>query len=107
MKRTPSVSTHTDTLFPSTTLFRSVHFQVLGVACFCLRERGVFEGVRDQLDFEAAVVDRVHGQADAVDADRTLPCDVPVQRRGRIERKRSEEHTSALQSLMSSQYAVI
>src|SRR3546814_13234114 len=32
------------------------------------------------------LVDRVHGQADAVDADRTLPCDVPVQRRGRIER---------------------
>src|SRR3546814_3997255 len=82
-------------------------------------------------DLEAAVVDRVHGQADAVDADRTLPCDVPVQRRGRIERPalrtrvvddaahaphpvdvatdqvaRSEEHTSELQSLMRISYAV-
>src|SRR3546814_8035035 len=113
MIRRPPRSTRTDTLFPYTTLFRSfqaIHgdLQPLHVAreaqaepSFAFRsERGagsdadirrgveplaVFQGVVDAVDAEEGI----EGGARLVDGD-----------------ARSEEHTSELQSLMRSSYAV-
>src|SRR3546814_8013322 len=85
MIRRPPRSTRTDTLFPYTTLFRSVR----------VRER---------------VVDRSHelDQRDTRAAD--LPLGEPgATQPGRPHRRRvprSEEHTSELQSLMRISYAV-
>src|SRR3546814_12782206 len=80
--RRPPRSTRTDTLFPYTTLFRSVF--------------GFFDGVfvgTDEFDpvlFKHALVDQV---------ERTIE-------RGLAAHGRSEEHTSELQSLMRISYAV-
>src|SRR3546814_8504959 len=85
MIRRPPRSTRTNTLFPYTTLFRSV----------------------DIPDIEVLLLRRVSG-GDEVEA-------FPVMRNGRVgfydrqrkrERRRSEEHTSELQSLMRISYAV-
>src|SRR3546814_6311089 len=85
MIRRPPRSTLTDTLFPYTTLFRSV--RPLQVEDELLQ---VFDGVD-------VVVRRRRDQADAGRA-------VPRARDPRIHR--SEEHTSELQSLMHISYAV-
>src|SRR3546814_9334167 len=85
MIRLPPSSTRTDTLFPYTTLFRS-------------RQPDAGEGLAER----AARPDAL-GQdlADAPDG-RARPAD-----RGRhTARRRSEEHTSELQSLMRISYAV-
>src|SRR3546814_5002700 len=87
MIRRPPRSTRTDTLFPYTTLFRSVLARVAAVhpADHSLRWEG---GVDDP----AAAHDRHARRAD---------------RRGdHLVRRRSEEHTSELQSLMRISYAV-
>src|SRR3546814_7672878 len=76
MIRRPPRSTRTDTLFPYPTLFRS-HEQQAALRQFCL------------LDQHPLAV-------------RLLPVDP----NHRIGRKRSEEHTSELQSLMRISYAV-
>src|SRR3546814_3082173 len=84
MIRRPPRSTRTDTLFPYTTLFRSL----------ALAERGL-HALR------------------AADADRAV-LDQAVMMRGRMvhplggepQLQRSEEHTSELQSLMRNSYAV-
>src|SRR3546814_7366040 len=84
MIRRPPRSTRTDTLFPYTTLFRSVH-------------RG--QGLVDQ---------RVHlriGIAAAIGA--AIALRLIRRRHQRAQRRgRSEEHTSELQSLMRISYAV-
>src|SRR3546814_10815903 len=82
MIRRPPRSTRTDTLFPYTTLFRSV----LADRCLC---RGLL--VIHDPDLAH---DQVHRRRAAL-ADR-----------GRLLRLRSEEHTSELQSLMRISYAV-
>src|SRR3546814_6774231 len=80
MIRRPPRSTRTDTLFPYTTLFRSVdHHRGCG------RCRALPRGRRQR-----------HRPAQRID---------PVRRRRRV-RHRSEEHTSELQSLMRISYAV-
>src|SRR3546814_2282880 len=102
MSRRPPKSTRTATLFPYTTLFRSL----------C---RG--NGIRDQAAPIFAILQRATGAVDRrgidMDADRLLS-------RGRALRAleqaaiesgdrhvgRSEEHTSELQSLMRISYAV-
>src|SRR3546814_15645968 len=76
MIRRPPRSTRTDTLFPYPTLFRS---EVL--------ERVQFLADADQLDRPAG--DGAHGQGGAA-----------------LSMRRSEEHTSELQSLMRISYAV-
>src|SRR3546814_14939469 len=81
MVRPPPRSTRTDTLFPYTSRFRS-------------HQRG----------------DRA-GLAGGVDHQQHRPAGAPCQRRGRAVvdragRRRSEEHTSELQSLMRKSYAV-
>src|SRR3546814_5368225 len=95
MIRRPPRFTRTDTLFPYTTLFRSD----LG-------------GVAAQRDLAFLVL--VVGIADRHRAQRGLGLDVDeafvvvdvVDRFGRIDHLRSEEHTSELQSLMRISYAV-
>src|SRR3546814_20641199 len=85
--RLPPRSTRTDTLFPYTTLFRSVlrlAVVVLGIAL--LQRLGVVGGEAGEHD-------------DADDRDHEL-------QHGRAEEERSEEHTSELQSLMRISYAV-
>src|SRR3546814_10419589 len=81
MIRRPPRSTRTDTLFPYTTLFRSF----LPVACTLML-------VPDRMAAMIAASTRLSG------AQASAPPAVRV--------KRSEEHTSELQSLMRSSYAV-
>src|SRR3546814_10453876 len=80
MIRRPPRSTRTDTLFPYTTLFRSLEQ--------LLRHAEAVAGVERLLREEEAVL--------AVEV---------ADRAGRL-RERSEEHTSELQSLMRISYAV-
>ena len=60
-----------------------VHFQVHRIADRGLRERGVRDVCGTSATSKPVVVDRVDGQADAVDADRALRRDVAQQRRRR------------------------
>src|SRR3546814_13490452 len=90
MIRRPPRSTRTDTLFPYTTLFRSVLHRVDRQA-----HRGGL-GAADRLAWLFRRVDRVGG---VVDGDRVHQRPMPFQ-------LRSEEHTSELQSLMRISYAV-
>src|SRR3546814_18415203 len=113
MIRRPPRSTRTDTLFPSTTLFRSVVVGATVVLAAEVRAAGRGDphhrGV-GHLDARVAggdveVVARRPGRADRV------PHAVLVgQARGAVRqahrRVRSEEHTSELQSLMRISYAV-
>src|SRR3546814_2520172 len=87
MIRRPPRSTRTDTLFPYTTLFRSV-------CTLCPGQCNVSYTVRDERVQRVLARDN-----DAVD-DGWL-CD-----KGRFAYQRSEEHTSELQSLMRISYAV-
>src|SRR3546814_9866837 len=89
MIRRPPRSTRTDTLFPYTTLFRSGHVQhVFGwrIVTFqrvCAGNHAVHFGI----DHRADDVQRIAAT-------------------GSPEKRRSEEHTSELQSLMRISYAV-
>src|SRR3546814_6513843 len=85
MIRRPPISTRTDTLFPHTSLFRSLQLEQLG------RNRGDDFGQigRFQIGPPFLEVDVDVGEARA---DHVQP--------------RSEEHTSELQSLMRISYAV-
>src|SRR3546814_3820144 len=86
MIRRPPRSTRTDTLFPYTTLFRSLNRLVK-----------IDGGQLGELDDDRAFIHRRHeGLADRAigDAGDDQPC------------RRSEEHTSELQSLMRISYAV-
>src|SRR3546814_997848 len=100
MSRRPPRSTRTDTLFPYTTLFRSVEvlFQralAAGAPAIDAQHRHVVETPCEQfLDALGADALRLQRQARAVRAGR------------RHRAARSEEHTSELQSLMRISYAV-
>src|SRR3546814_7854527 len=92
MKRRPPRSTLTDTLFPYTTLFRSPR-EVVG------RDFGVILGLEalalaDQLTAERIVI-----------GERAVMHKTLIAPRGEGMR-RSEEHTSEIQSLMRISYAV-
>src|SRR3546814_6590611 len=83
MIRRPPRSTRTDTLFPYTTLFRSLGGErALVRAVLAHRPR------------------RLHGHPAA------LRVPLPARREGSLDQARSEEHTSELQSLMRISYAV-
>src|SRR3546814_2978165 len=88
MIRRPPRSTRTDTLFPYTTLFRSL------VAAFLDRDR-LEQVVIDEDDQEVAAGER------AVEVDQFGAGAREFHRQAR-----SEEHTSELQSLMRNSYAV-
>src|SRR3546814_1879709 len=81
MIRRPPRSTRTDTLFPYTTLFRSHRRPHLQLHAVDLRDRSVHDGHADL---------RLRGE----------------RRDPGPARRRSEEHTSELQSLMRISYAV-
>src|SRR3546814_2361870 len=109
MIRRPPRSTRTDTLFPYTTLFRS-----------CIDDKVQLEGKAPgfelgQLGFECVARLRPiardlrkcefsfrEGNAAGID----LVEDIDRFADGRLDRNRSEEHTSELQSLMRISYAV-
>src|SRR3546814_3750435 len=95
MIRRPPISTRTDTLFPYTTLFRSLSAH---------RDRGVEELV----GVEGLDVDGVRirlADAAGLDQERDEVVEDRLHAVG-VERPRSEEHTSELQSLMRISYAV-
>src|SRR3546814_16845366 len=91
MFRRPPISTRTDTLFPYTTLFQS--FEAAGLA----------DHVDEVLDFLRG---RVRGQGGEIGVEAPEAVDLGALGRAALERRRSEEHTSELQSLMRTSYAV-
>src|SRR3546814_1539812 len=93
MIRPPPRSTRTDTLFPYTTLFRSL----VDLAA-----------ERTRLDKELAKVTAEKGKSEAklVKFGGNVPPAVVEQEHQRLADWRSEEHTSELQSLMRISYAV-
>src|SRR3546814_1260334 len=97
MRRRPSRSTRTDTLFPYTTLFRSREPPLSGPTSTGTNARDIASGVPN------AATRRFQG-------DRS-PLQAPSVRERRrfhqvLAQFRSEEHTSELQSLMHISYAV-
>src|SRR3546814_4498385 len=90
MIRRPPRSTRTDTLFPYTTLFRSLH-DIRERRAGALQQRLEVRHGLPQLAVDAA------GHELAVDDAHLARDDQPI---------RSEEHTSELQSLMRISYAV-
>src|SRR3546814_4526210 len=98
MIRRPPRSTHTDTLFPSTTLFRSL------VEAIGAQYRNLMRELADVGFFELDVVSLLgHDLAALVQLTHQLPGQRP---QGIGIKLRSEEHTSELQSLMRISYAV-
>src|SRR3546814_13744600 len=96
MIRRPPRSTRTDTLFPYTTLFRSLLLRGM--------IRSVF-GLEHQALHPAAILHmRVENLVDIGEGLGMVPDAIGVDHDGRSER--SEEHTSELQSLMRISYAV-
>src|SRR3546814_3694983 len=94
MIRRPPRSTRTDTLFPYTTLFRST-FNAIIEWSTALNDSAM--QLREILDLDAMLSkgptpEQVESAEEGADAD--------------ISEKRSEEHTSELQSLMRISYAV-
>src|SRR3546814_5574415 len=88
--RRPPRSTRTDTLFPYTTLFRSV----LGIRCWAAVVGGSLGGMR-VMQWTIDFPDRI--------ANAIVIASTPQLTQSRL---RSEEHTSELQSLMRISYAV-
>src|SRR3546814_3966501 len=110
MIRRPPRSTRTDTLFPYTTLFRSKAFVFIGKADpVADRFETVGDGERvfapgGEID-DGGTVDRpVASESPARAQPDLLP--VPKVFKEDVAIKRSEEHTSELQSLMRISYAV-
>src|SRR3546814_5674137 len=103
MIRLPPRSTRTDTLFPYTTLFRS---RRVPRGSGCRRDR---PGRRHHQPRHHAGEERLHCglEQDLSDRHRLICCktDGACRPGGDVER-RSEEHTSELQSLMRISYAV-
>src|SRR3546814_5517998 len=85
MIRRPPRSTRTDTLFPYTTLFRSNRLDLVG---------------REQIDHGVGIARLLPGE---LGDGRPAPVGA---RAARPQPRRSEEHTSELQSLMRISYAV-
>src|SRR3546814_8228920 len=94
MIRRPPRSTRTDTLFPYTTLVRSIDD---GVA-----DPGTLKDCRDL----AGTEDRHGGDDDAAGLEDAKPAGEQHRVVGTAQEDRSEEHTSELQSLMRISYAV-
>src|SRR3546814_3702158 len=103
MIRRPPSSTRTDTLFPYTTLFRSVRRAIRAVAGLEAGDAAVPRLARAPRQAVACAPWRRPGGA----APRPLRTRAEAARTGRGRRRiRSEEHTSELQSLMRISYAV-
>src|SRR3546814_2845443 len=97
MIRRPPRSTRTDTLFPYTTLFRSATtLRTVSRACYVVTARRVLTSTARALKTDGLTWRRSASW-------RTCQRD---QLRNAMAEKRSEEHTSELQSLMRISYAV-
>src|SRR3546814_9808984 len=103
MERGPPRSTRTDTLFPYTTLFRSL-LDPLQRRRDRRSERLVGEGEAGGVGHVAASLEDPVGRGHEVGRTRALEVEDDLEHRGA--RRRSEEHTSELQSLMRISYAV-
>src|SRR3546814_8171554 len=96
MRRRPPRSTRTDTLFPYTTLFRSLMRWYLDASLALHAVLPTADSrTRDWLD-------AVHAQGEEVFSSTLLELELIRT----LRRERSEEHTSELQSLMRISYAV-
>src|SRR3546814_2855664 len=108
MIRRPPRSTRTDTLFPYTTLFRSGVVRAAGARDD--RQVGIFAA---QPPRHPQLLDRiVHRQHDGLGifypqlGEAARPADIGIADVEAVAPRRSEEHTSELQSLMRISYAV-
>src|SRR3546814_3721461 len=102
MIRRPPRSTRTDTLFPYTTLFRSLHWALTG------RERESWRKPIQAQQPQSRAWIRVSATRSTT-ASRRSPSRSPkkgTRLRHQCGMRRSEEHTSELQSLMRISYAV-
>src|SRR3546814_7289770 len=116
MIRRPPSSTRTDTLFPYTTLFRSDNALLVAERAGVVVDDAPEDDVDDGED-EDSQRNRGHGAAPLTSSAASVGSslrrchaktggrkyDPPARGRGAV---RSEEHTSELQSLMRSSYAV-
>src|SRR3546814_3291749 len=98
MIRRPPRSTRTDTLFPYTTLFRS-GFTSRGDAIYERPSSPARRGIAQAMGLPSGVARRRRSLVQGADAGNPHKDATAV-------RKRSEEHTSELQSLMRISYAV-
>src|SRR3546814_8296093 len=104
MIRRPPRSTRTDTLFPYTTLFRSKR---TNVAEGTVQRTNLFPEcyrVCTWNEYRPSVRNRNHGRLESFRKNLQERDDAPVA--SRVLLRRSEEHTSELQSLMRNLYAV-
>src|SRR3546814_7779521 len=99
MRRRPPRSTRTDTLFPSTTLFRSTFGSVTLEATPDIAEKIAVAQNMGTLSLALRPLAETSGDLEAAIASGEI--DVPAGG------GRSEEHTSELQSLMRNSYAVL
>src|SRR3546814_4340735 len=118
MIRRPPRSTRTDTLFPYTTLFRSLEVGVNPAALVRTLDRGEAAGLLernavsgDRRSNAVSLLPKGEKLAKAMerrvaDLRRALPSNLPPEEIETATRIRSEEHTSELQSLMRISYAV-
>src|SRR3546814_2272200 len=100
MIRRPPRSTRTDTLFPYTTLFRSVRYTS---SCNTIGGTSGSPVIDDATGKVVAVNNT--GNEDGARCTVNNPCEVAENGTVTV-RRRSEEHTSELQSLMRISYAV-
>src|SRR3546814_6905097 len=110
MVRRPPKSTPTDTLFPNTTPFRSAVAQSLGMRHHMGRKqdrRAALALAPDQ-HLQPFLVDRVEPRKGLVEHDQVGRVDDRPDQLHHLRHalRRSEEHTSELQSLMRISYAV-
>src|SRR3546814_4280339 len=116
MKRRPPRPTRTDTLFPSTTLFRSSHCPPCCLSpistCSCAREGADSSRLTGSCQ-QSLIHKRPGPSGGSIFPLRSPILTTAVARRHRLSRpignrllQRSEEHTSELQSLMRISYAV-
>src|SRR3546814_5271661 len=109
MRRRPPRSTRTYTLFPYTTLFRSVAEPVRRIEGGGRRLRHVANAVaadRPDAGTKSEDILAVEQHLTAGDAHAAAPVGKGSEADGRLAGTRSEEHTSELQSLMRISYAV-
>src|SRR3546814_5772555 len=116
MLRPPTISTRTDTLFPYTTLFRSVEpGRIYEGKVVKLMDFGAFVTIspgKDGLVHVSQIsnerVEKVSDKLKEGDIVKVKVLEVDKQGRIRLSMKavRSEEHTSEIQSLMRLAYAV-
>src|SRR3546814_5979773 len=105
MRRRPPRSTRTDTLFPDTTLFRSKIEKAQTEMDPVKRKKYVQEAIEASME-EQAIIPILHPSWLMGSKTGVTITPRPDRRFNALMMKRSEEHTSELQSLMRISYAV-